>query len=110
MKVLVLGGTGLISQSIVTQLVARGDEVQLYNRGETAADLPEGIERTTGLRSEIAAYRDEVARRGFDVVIDMCGYTEQDASALVDAVGGLVPQVIFCSTTDVFEKGKGPIR
>ena len=33
MKVLVLGGTGLISQSIVRQLVGRGDDVHVYNRG-----------------------------------------------------------------------------
>jgi nucleoside-diphosphate-sugar epimerase len=108
MKVLVVGGTGLISQCIVTQLVAQGDEVHLYNRGETVADVPEGVERTTGQRAEIGAFKDEIARRGFDVAIDMCGYTEQDANALVQAVGGSVPQVIFCSTTDVFEKGKGP--
>jgi nucleoside-diphosphate-sugar epimerase len=104
----VVGGTGLISQSIVAQLVSRGDDVHLYNRGETVADVPDSVVRSTGQRGELGGFRDEIARRGFDVVIDMCGYTEQDALALVQAAGGTVPQVIFCSTTDVFVKGAGP--
>jgi nucleoside-diphosphate-sugar epimerase len=44
MKVLIIGGTGLISTAIVDQLVARGDEVALFNRGQTprriAASVP----------------------------------------------------------------------
>jgi nucleoside-diphosphate-sugar epimerase len=107
-KVLLLGGTGLISQSIVQQLVARGDEVHLYNRGVTVAALPADVSRSTGERSYISSFRDEMVARRFDCVIDMCGYTETDAQGLVRAARGLIPQVIFCSTTDVFVKGQGP--
>jgi uncharacterized protein YbjT (DUF2867 family) len=35
MKLLVLGGTGLISTAITRELLARGDDVTLYNRGQT---------------------------------------------------------------------------
>jgi nucleoside-diphosphate-sugar epimerase len=108
LKVLVLGGTGLISQSIVGQLVARGDEVHVYNRGVTVADLPADVGRIHGERSQVASLRDEINARRFDCVIDMCGYTESDAQSLILAVGGVVPQVLFCSTTDVFVKGPGP--
>jgi nucleoside-diphosphate-sugar epimerase len=107
-KVLVLGGTGLISQSIVRQLVDRGDDVYLYNRGVTVADLPADVSRIRGQRGEVAFLRDEMITHRFDCVIDMCGYTESDARSLVLAAGGVVPQVIFCSTTDVFVKGPGP--
>ena len=108
MKVLVIGGTGLISQSIVEQLAERGDEVHLFNRGITEALTPAGVTRTTGERAQIDSFRSEMERRGFDCVIDMCGYTPAEAEALVEAAGGVVAQVIFCSTTDVFEKGRGP--
>ncbi len=108
MKILILGGTGLISAAIVRQLVASGHEVLLYNRGLTSADTPAGVERITGFRDEIAQVRDEINRRSFDCVIDMCGYSQRDAEVLLQAVGGVVPQVIFCSTTDVFVKGRGP--
>ena len=40
MKVLIIGGTGLISTAIVNQLVERGDEVTVYNRGMTPWRIP----------------------------------------------------------------------
>ena len=108
MKVLILGGTGLISQSIVRQLVDRGDEVQLYNRGVTVVELPAGVKRMTGQRDQVSGAREAIARWRPDCVIDMCGYTAAEARSLIGAVGGMAPQVIFCSTTDVFVKGSGP--
>ena len=41
MRVLIIGGTGLISTAITRALVGRGDAVTLYNRGQTEADIPE---------------------------------------------------------------------
>jgi nucleoside-diphosphate-sugar epimerase len=37
MKVLIIGGTGLMSTEITTQLLGRGDEVWHFNRGQTPA-------------------------------------------------------------------------
>ena len=44
MRVLIIGGTGLISTAITRTLIARGDDVTLYNRGQTDADIPEGYD------------------------------------------------------------------
>ena len=35
MKVLIIGGTGLISTAITQCLIERGHDVTLYNRGQT---------------------------------------------------------------------------
>jgi nucleoside-diphosphate-sugar epimerase len=107
-RILILGGTGLISQEIVKQLVSRGDTVFIYNRGHTAADLPHQVTRFTGERSDISKLRDNLRSLALDCVIDMCGYTEGEAAALIRATEFIVPQVIFCSTTDVIIKGLGP--
>jgi len=37
MKVLIIGGTGLMSKQITAQLLERGDEVWHFNRGQTPA-------------------------------------------------------------------------
>jgi nucleoside-diphosphate-sugar epimerase len=108
MKVVILGGTGLISGSIVSQLVARGDDVLVYNRGRTVASLPEKVKHLVGERKDVGNLREQFAALAPDCVIDMCGYSECEAAALVEATTSLVPQVIFCSTTDVFVKGSGP--
>jgi uncharacterized protein YbjT (DUF2867 family) len=40
MRVLIIGGTGLISTSITRQLLEVGAEVTLFNRGDTDARIP----------------------------------------------------------------------
>ena len=39
MKILIIGGTGLISTAISRQLLAAGHDLTLYNRGETEPRL-----------------------------------------------------------------------
>jgi nucleoside-diphosphate-sugar epimerase len=104
-KVLVLGGTGLISQSIVAQLHERGDEVWIYNRGITAVVLPPGTVTRHGSRSDTAALTALAAvAAGFDAVIDMICFTAADAMVAAEAFGGRVPQYVMCSTVDVYTK------
>lgn len=56
MRVLIIGGTGLISTAITRVLVVRGDDVTLYNRGQTEADIPEGYDIIIGNRKNYAAF------------------------------------------------------
>ena len=75
MRVLIVGGTGLISTAITRFLVERGDDVTLYNRGQTEADIPEGYDTITGNRKDYAAFEAQMAEAGnFDAVIDMIGF------------------------------------
>jgi nucleoside-diphosphate-sugar epimerase len=108
MKVVVLGGTGLISQSIVRDMVEAQHEVFVYNRGRTPARLPPVAGHIVAERSSVAEYRQLFQDLGVDCVIDMVGYSKTEAEALVSACAGVVPQVIYCSTTDVYVKGRGP--
>lgn len=93
MKVLVLGGTGLISTGIVSHLLARGADVTLQNRGKRGAGPP-GTRTIHGDRSELGALPFE----RYDVVIDMICYTPEQAEACVQVFGGRTEQLIFCST------------
>lgn len=58
MRVLIIGGTGLISTAITRALIARGDDVTLYNRGQTEADIPQGYSIILGNRKDTAAKAD----------------------------------------------------
>ena len=106
MKVLIIGGTGLFSTSITQQLLERGDDVTLYNRGKTASRVPASAGRVdvlTGDRTEYAAFEAQVRDAGpFDCAIDMVGFRAEDAASVVRAFQGRVGQVIFCSTTSVY--------
>jgi nucleoside-diphosphate-sugar epimerase len=105
MRTLIIGGTGLISTSLTRQLLARGEEVTLYNRGRAEARFPEGAKRLTGDRKEYAAFEAQMAGAGsWDCVIDMINYLPEDAESAARAFRGRTQQFIFCSTVDVYQK------
>ena len=70
MKVLIIGGTGLISTAITRCLIERGDAVTLYNRGQTDTDIPEGYNTITGNRKDYAAFESFVHCNDIDAFYD----------------------------------------
>ena len=72
MRVLIIGGTGLISTAITLELAARGHQVTVYNRGQRLVQLPEGVNLMQGDRSQFAAFEAQMqAAPRSDCVIDM---------------------------------------
>ena len=98
MKVLIIGGTGLISQGIVKHLVARSAQVTALNRGRRDVALPEQVQQITGDRNDPAQLRQSLSSGKFDVVIDMVCYDPRRAQEAVDVFAGQCEQFIFCST------------
>src|SRR4051812_48826719 len=98
MRVLIIGGTGLISTGIVKHLLARGADVTMVNRGKRENMLPGKIGQIIGDRNEFAAFEERFADERFDVVIDMICYTPEQAASAVRAFSGRCEQFIFCST------------
>jgi len=72
LKILVLGGTGLIGPPMVEYALARGHELTLFNRGKTNTHLFPDVERIKGDRNDdISALQEAVAGgRRWDAIID----------------------------------------
>ena len=72
LKILVLGGTGLIGPPMVEYAVGRGHEVTLFNRGKTNTHLFPDLEKLKGDRNDdLSSLAAEVdAGRLWDAVID----------------------------------------
>lgn len=106
MKILIIGGTGLISTAITHLLVERGeDEVVLFNRGQSFYPTPPGVRTIHGDRTDHAAFKAQIREAGtFDCVIDMIGYQPEEASNAVETFEGRIGQLVFCSTVDVYRK------
>jgi nucleoside-diphosphate-sugar epimerase len=98
MRVLIIGGTGLISTGIVKHLLARGADVTTFNRAQTDRRIGEGVKQITGDRNDFEAFEQRFANEKFDVVIDMICYMPGQAESAVRAFGGRCEQFIFCST------------
>ncbi len=105
MKILIIGGTGLISTAISRMLLEAGHDLTLYNRGETTPRLPDGYRIIQGNRENLKAFEEQMAEAGaFDCVIDMVCFHPEQAESDIRAFQGRVGQLIFCSTVDVYTK------
>jgi nucleoside-diphosphate-sugar epimerase len=98
MRVLIIGGTGLISTGIIKHLHARGGDVTMFNRGQREDTLQGDVKRIKGDRDDFAAFERRFADERFDVVIDMICYRPQQAESDLRAFAGRCRHLIFCST------------
>jgi len=105
MKVLIIGGTGLISTAITRYLQEREVEVIHYNRGQTDTQLRITPPTIIGDRKDFTAFEAQMADAGpFDCVIDMIGFLPDELESAVRAFRGQTGHFIFCSTVDVYTK------
>jgi nucleoside-diphosphate-sugar epimerase len=99
MKVLIIGGTGLISTGIVKALLPRGAAITVFNRGQTDDRLGRDVKHLAGDRNDFAAFESAAAAAGpWDVVIDMICFRPDQAESDVRAFAGRCGHFIFCST------------
>lgn len=105
MKVLFIGGTGLISTACTKLAVERGIEMYLLNRGQSRTDQvpPEATVLAANARD-----RDSVARaiegQEFDVVVDWIAFTPDHVEQDIAIFGGMVDQYIFISSASAYQK------
>lgn len=103
LKVLFIGGTGLISLPCVHEAVSAGHRVTVFNRGATTAALPPGVELVVGDAHDetdcTAALGD-----GFDVVCQFIAFDAAHIERDIALFGGKVGQYIFISTASAYKK------
>ncbi|MCC6695981.1 MAG: NAD-dependent epimerase/dehydratase family protein [Candidatus Hydrogenedentes bacterium] len=102
MRVLVLGGTGLISTAIVERLLHTGHDVVLFNRGRTPARFAGNVTRIQGDRQDFGDFQHKVTTSDYDAVIDMITFDPRTAAHAVEVFQGRVSQYLFCSTVCVY--------
>lgn len=102
MKVFIIGGSGLISTAIVDALAQRGDEIVLFNRGQTERRGSRAGRVIVGDRNDEPALRAALSAERPDAVIDMVSFAPAQTEALLRAADGVTPQVLLCSTVCVY--------
>lgn len=98
MRVLIIGGTGLISTGIVKHLLARKAEVTILNRAQRENRLDGPVKQIVANRDDAPAFEQALADLKFDVVIDMICFRPEQAQSDIRAVGYRCGHFIFCST------------
>ena len=99
MKVLLIGGTGIISADI-TRLAARMENIDLYllNRGRRPQFVPAGVKILQADIGDEAAVRDKIGEMEFDVVADFISYGVDSLEHKLNIFRGRCGQYIFISS------------
>lgn len=84
MRLLVIGGSAFVGRAIVLDAVSRGHDVTVFNRGQTATDLPASVERLVGDRD---GDMKTLSGRAFDATIDVIAYRASSVDRLADVLG-----------------------
>ena len=102
MRILIIGGTRFIGPHVVRRLAGAGHGVTVFHRGETRAELPDGVRQIYGDRRELSSFAAEFEAAAPDVVLDMIAYTEMDARDLVGVFRGVARRAVVLSSADVY--------
>ena len=104
MKVLFIGGTGVISSACAELALARGIELYLLNRGESARPAPAGARILHADIRDRAQTQAALAGLAFDAVVDWVAFTPEHIAADIELFRGRTAQYVFISSATVYEK------
>jgi len=104
MKVLFIGGTGLISQAVSKLAVEQGIELYLFNRGQRNAFVPDGAKVIEGDIRDLKSSAVILNKHSFDVVVDWIAFTPEHVRADLELFRGKTDQFIFISSASAYQK------
>lgn len=104
MKVLILGGTGVISREIVKQMLAKGHEVAVFNRGSKDMHFGGEVEKLNGDRMNRPEFEATMMKTRYDAVIDMICFNAEDARSTVRAFAGKTGHIIVTSSVAAYKR------
>ncbi|GAA1036395.1 SDR family oxidoreductase [Virgisporangium ochraceum] len=104
MRILFIGGTGIISSACARVAVESGADLVVLNRGSTTTrPLPAGA---TVLNADIrdpASVRDALGDRTFDAVVDWIAFTPEHVRTGIDLFRGRTGQYVFISSASAYQ-------
>jgi nucleoside-diphosphate-sugar epimerase len=104
MKVLFIGGTGIISSACSEAAIRQGVELYLLNRGSSARPVPEGAK---WLQADIRQPDSVIEACGeleFDVVVDWIAFTPEQLRTDIALFQNRSRQYIFISSASAYQK------
>lgn len=103
MKVLFIGGTGIISSGCAELAVQKGIDLTLLNRGQSDRTPPARARLLNADIRDLSAVRQVLRGLEFDAVVDFVAYTPQHVQADVDLFAGKAGQYVFISSASAYQ-------
>jgi len=104
MRVLFIGGTGIISTASTQLAAERGIDLTLATRGRRSAKLPESVKTLTLDMDDAVGAAQALASHQFDVVVDWIAFTPEQIERDLKLFRGRTDQYIFISSASAYQK------
>ena len=105
LRVLFIGGNGIISSACSELAVRRGIDLTLMNRGQSTKRPPiEGVRHITGNAEDADSIREAVRGEEFDVVANFRSFSPDQVRADIDIFSGRVGQYVYISSASAYQK------
>lgn len=101
MRVLVVGGTGLIGLPVVKKIISCGHEVITVAR-HFSEEIPQGVVQLKGDIRNLELMRQKLKDLYFDVVIDFLSFDPSQLQSTLGLVSGRCGQYVFISSSAVY--------
>jgi nucleoside-diphosphate-sugar epimerase len=103
MKVLFIGGTGIISSACAPLAVERGCDLYLLNRGQTSRPVPEAAHILHGDIRDKDSVNRALGDRAFDVVVNWIAFTPEHIETDLELFRDRTGQYIFISSASAYQ-------
>ena len=104
MKILFIGGTGLISTAVSQLAIQKGLELTILNRGQRNDELPKKVERVRCDIYDEKAVQKFLVNRHFDAVVDWIAFTTDHVQRDYRLFKGYTNQYVFISSASAYQK------
>ena len=104
MRVLFVGGSGIISTACTQLAAQRGIDLTLVNRGQRKVSLPAGVKSLSVDVHDVSTAQKVLGDLTYDVVVDWVAYTPDDIERDLQLFRGRTRQFIFISSASAYQK------
>jgi nucleoside-diphosphate-sugar epimerase len=104
MRVLFIGGTGIISTACTELAAARGIELTLLNRGKRLVKTPPDVQVLNADIEDTVAAASALRGMSFDAVVDWVAYAPAHVERDVKLFRGRAAQYVFISSASVYQR------
>lgn len=103
MKILFIGGTGIISSACTQLAIERGYELTLLNRGQSSRPIPDGAQQIQADIRDLAGAKAALAGRHFDVVVNWVAFSPEHIETDLALFAGRTGQYVFISSASAYQ-------
>jgi nucleoside-diphosphate-sugar epimerase len=107
MKVLFIGGTGIISTACTELAAERGIDLTLLRRGQHAVHVPAGVKTLQVDVTDEAAVEKALGAATFDAVVDWIGFAPFELERSIRLFAKRTRQFVYISSASAYQKPVG---